>query len=874
MSTWRSGGTIRRIWIVLVVAMSMAAVLASPAAAAPAPTEPDFTGGESQPVFPTSSSSWINHDLYIESEIDSDNDGKKDLVHTDVSRVQETDTAGLKVPVVLEVSPYYAGTAAVANNWSVDHEIGDPPDSRLPATATARPPTTTISTAQESTWVPRGFAVMHAESVGSGQSEGCPTSGGRNETLGAKAVIDWVNGRAKGYTATNRLTEVTAYWATGSVGMIGTSYNGTIPNAVATTGVQGLDAIIPVSAISDWYDYYRANGMVRAPGGFQGEDLDVLAEYVYSRLDRNICKPVIANLTANQHRDTGDSSPFWAERNYMLDIDNVHAAVLMAHGNNDWNVMTKNMAQFYEAIKARGVPHQLYLHQGGHGGQPTLKLMNRWFTRYLWKVQNGVENDPKAWIVREGDSTSNPTPYAEWPDPSMTYAGLNFTGNAPARGELTFRAGESVIETLTDDASITATSLANAASSPNRLAFITEPLLSSIRVSGTPRVTLNVAFSKPKANLTAILFSLNGAGSGATIISRGWMDPENRVSISQTTPVAIGQPYQLDFDMQPKDSVVAAGRRLGVMIISSDNEYTVRPAAGTQLNVNVGASHVSIPVVGGASALATAMGITAPHVSYTLDPANPTGQNGWYRGNVSIDWTVDDGGASASTTGCADATYTTDGVSSSSCSASNMVGSDGPVTVTIKRDATAPAVSVGGVTNGATYSVGSVPTAKCNMTDATSGVASKATLTLSGGTFVGSFTAKCAGGTDVAGNASSATPTATYNVIYAFRGFIGINNPPAFQKVVAGRSVPLKFKLGGNFGLNVIQAVVSRQISCTSGAIVGQNANHPTTPLTFKPRRKAYTHQFLTSSGWLGTCREVLLTLNDGTTHTARLKLK
>ena len=91
--------------------------------------------------------------------------------------------------------------------------------------------------------------------------------------------------------------------------MIGTSYNGTIPIAAATTGVEGLAAIVPISAISDWYDYYRANGLVRAPhqanGGngnnvFQGEDLDVLADLVYSRQDegnpRTICRPVIDEL--------------------------------------------------------------------------------------------------------------------------------------------------------------------------------------------------------------------------------------------------------------------------------------------------------------------------------------------------------------------------------------------------------------------------------------------------------------------------------------------------------------------------------------------------------------------------------------------------
>jgi X-Pro dipeptidyl-peptidase len=849
---------------------------AAPAAAAPAPTEPTFENGEAQPVFPTTSTSWINSELWIESETDSDHDGKKDLIHADVSRVMETDTNNLKVPVVLEVSPYYSGTAVLANNWEVDHEIGDPPDSRPPATAYYKPNTGTISTAQESTWVPRGFAVMHAESVGTGASEGCPSSGARNETLGAKAVIDWLNGRAKGYTTTDRLTEVAAYWATGKVGMIGTSYNGTLPNAVATTGVEGLEAIIPVSAISDWYDYYRANGMVRAPGGYQGEDLDVLAEYVYSRLDRTTCLDEIAEITANLHRDSGDRTAFWSERNYMNDIDNVHAAVLMAHGNNDWNVMTKNMAQFYYAIKARGVPHQLYLHQGGHGGEPPLKQKNRWFTRYLWGVENDVENDPIAWIVREGQPSGSPAPYAEWPDPAMAYVDLNFTGEAPARGALTFYAGEDAVETLSDDASITAATLTNAASSPNRLAFVSEPLLTPIRISGTPRISIDVASSKAKANVTALIASLTAEGTGATIITRGWIDPENRTSDSVTEPITPGNFYQLGFDLQPKDSVIAAGRRLAVVLISSDNEYTVRPAAGTQLSVNLANSQVHIPVVGGAQALATAMGVTAPEVGYSLDPASPSGQNGWYSSDVAIDWTVDDGGAPADTAGCTDTDYTVDGVYNASCTASNFVGASEPVSLLLKRDATAPAVAVSGVANGATYVLGSVPAAKCNTTDATSGVATNASLSLTGGSSVGigHFSATCSGGSDVAGNANVSAAGAAYDVIYNWQGFLSPTaNPPAFNKAKAGNRVALPFSLHGAFGLAIVSAAESRAISCSSGAALGSFTTVGSSALAYDSAKGRYTFTWQTAKSWKGTCREFVLTLNDGTSHAARFKL-
>ena len=78
----------------------------------------------------------------------------------------------------------------------------------------------------------------------------CGDVGGREEIEGVKAVIDWLNGRAKGFTSVGGDERVRAHWSTGKVGMTGTSYNGTLPNQVATTGVEGLRTIIPVSAIS------------------------------------------------------------------------------------------------------------------------------------------------------------------------------------------------------------------------------------------------------------------------------------------------------------------------------------------------------------------------------------------------------------------------------------------------------------------------------------------------------------------------------------------------------------------------------------------------------------------------------------------------
>src|SRR3954451_16564788 len=102
----------------------------APAAAAPAPAVPTFVNGMAQAVFPTTSAGWVNHDLWVELDVDSDGDGLKDRVHADVSRPTETDSDGLKVPVIFEDSPYYAGSPDVVN-WAVDHELGVPPATRI-----------------------------------------------------------------------------------------------------------------------------------------------------------------------------------------------------------------------------------------------------------------------------------------------------------------------------------------------------------------------------------------------------------------------------------------------------------------------------------------------------------------------------------------------------------------------------------------------------------------------------------------------------------------------------------------------------------------------------------------------------------------------
>src|SRR6187200_2731132 len=305
--------------------------------------KPIFADGQAQivPAF-QDQAQWIRQTLWVETEFDSDGDGKRDRVFTDVTRPRQTDTEGLKVPVIYESSPYFAGTSGPRQFlWDVKQEVGTTPPARAHQPEIEYQPTRNqVSNSMAATWVPRGFAVVHSDAPGTGLSTGCPTVGGKPEEYAPKAVIDWLNGRAKGYSTVDGSEEIKATaWSTGKVGMTGTSHNGTIPVAAATTVVAGLEAIIPVAPNTSYYHYYRSNGLVRHPGGWLGEDIDFLYDFINSGnpARRAACNATYRDGAFAEGRDrtTGDYNAFWAERDLLNKVKNIKAAVLMSHAFND-----------------------------------------------------------------------------------------------------------------------------------------------------------------------------------------------------------------------------------------------------------------------------------------------------------------------------------------------------------------------------------------------------------------------------------------------------------------------------------------------------------------------------------------------------------
>ena len=573
---------------------------------------PIIENGEAQVVEAFSDpSKWIRHDLWVETEFDSDGDGKLDRMHVDVTRPEQTETEGLQLPVIYESSPYYAGTAGMDKGifWDVKHELGEAPKPRTHPNVTRVGERPIISNSQVMTWVPRGYIVVHSSSPGTGLSDGAPTVGGDNESLAPKAVIDWLNGRAKGYTERDGDTEVKAYWCTGKVGMTGTSYNGTLPLAAATTGVDGLEAIIPIAPNTSYYHYYRSNGLVRSPGGYLGEDIDVLYDFIHSgdesKRARNNKVVRDTEMKNGLDRITGDYNDFWAGRDYLNDMKPMKAALLMSHGFNDWNVMPEHSYRIYKKAKEMGLPVQIYYHQNGHGGPPPISMMNRWFTRYLYGAENGVENDPKAWIVRENDAKDNPTPYADYPNPDAKDVTLHLSPGAPGKGGLsTDKPDNAGTETLVDNYSFSGSSLAKAETTEHRLLYVTPILTKDVHISGIPKIKIKMASSKPAANLSVWLVSLPWSEALNTkitdnIITRGWADPQNHQSLTESKPLVPGKFYEMEFELMPDDQIIPKGQQIGLMIFSSDKEFTLWTEPGTELTIDLEGTTLTLPIVGG-----------------------------------------------------------------------------------------------------------------------------------------------------------------------------------------------------------------------------------------------------------------------------------
>ncbi|WP_461817796.1 CocE/NonD family hydrolase [Faecalimonas sp.] len=418
---------------------------------------PVFENGMAQPVFPftdgktgekydPNTSSIVRYCVYVESDYDMDEDGKRDLVKVLVQVPRSAVEGNYKAASLFEARPYCAGVQedGYAHMKEVESKEYRKFDfANLDKIVPARIPTDYISAmdlalkADPADWyypdkgnnnsmvyenldnfnyyLVRGFAVIASAGFGALGSDGFNYVGSDYERDAFKFVVEWLHGDRIAYADREGTIATKADWSNGNVAMTGRSYAGTMPFAVATTGVEGLKTIIPVAGISDWYSQQNQQGAQRY---WPKEMLNsFLAYFCSSRYnDTTLTEKQLDDIAAFHHELSlrqlkcgfDYDKDFWGSGNYRLNADKIKCSALIVQGLNDENVSTKQFEMMHKSFEKAGQTVKAIIHQGPHI-TPTMPnknygilidgkfyddIVNEWISHYLYDIDNNAENMP------------------------------------------------------------------------------------------------------------------------------------------------------------------------------------------------------------------------------------------------------------------------------------------------------------------------------------------------------------------------------------------------------------------------------------------------------------------------------------------------
>ena len=590
----------------------------------------------------------IREVVYVESRVDTDKDGLPDLVKVSIIRPRYEG----KIPAVMTASPYHQGTNDKASdkalyNMNVDLEIKEPHSIQLeePQLELVEPVGSAqlVDEAEEllthinSSYtlndylLPRGYANLYVSGVGTKDSQGLMTNGNYQQIEAYKNVIDWLNGRCRAFTDHTRQRQVKADWSNGKVATTGISYLGTMSNGLATTGVDGLEVIIAEAGISSWYNYYRENGLVTSPGGYPGEDFDSLAELTYSRALR--AGDYLRHHAAHQadldivkkelDRASGDYNQFWHDRNYLLNANQVKAEVVFTHGSQDWNVKPLHVFNMFQALPA-SIKKHLFYHNGAH------VYLNNWQSIDFRESMNALLSKKLL-----GYDSSYELPTVIWQDNTgeQSWTSLDDFGNQTNQRTFSLGDDEKVIQNRYETKDYERygkaypTFLSDLYQDKAQQVTIDLPIEEDLHLNGKARLHLRLHSSTNKGLLSAQLLELgskkylqpypavlsvrtldNGRyhmldnltelpfkEAGQRVISKGYLNLQNRHDLLEIETVTPGEWMEFDFDLQPTIYKLEKGATLRLVLYTTDFEITVRDQTDYQLTIDLAQSSLHLP---------------------------------------------------------------------------------------------------------------------------------------------------------------------------------------------------------------------------------------------------------------------------------------
>lgn len=637
-------------------------------------TKPLLFNGKTLPVFDPHE--LIREVVYVESPQDSDHDGKRDLLKAEILRPRETEN-GLKVPVLYTASPYNQGTNDETGE-KLTHNVNVPLTRKTPNnlqysdieyhndnSIVPEPRTVNGETkraeqtfARENSYtlndyfLARGFAVVYMAGIGTKDSDGFRTTGDPEETTSTVSIIKWLTGQLPAFTNRTDNIEIKAWWSNKKVAMTGRSYLGTLATAAATTGVTGLKTVISEAAISSWYDYYRDGGLVIAPGGFPGEDADVLAEETFSRRlqpgDFHNIKDKWSNqvktIEKGQDRTTGNYNTFWDARNYHKNFKNITADVFMVHGLNDWNVKPRNVERLWNGIKHNGVTQKLILHQGQHIYINAFRsidyndIINLWLTYELLGIDNQAKEIIPNVIIQDNTKPENWITRKDWSNAENSQIKYNLSND-----KLTTEPVTENLQTFQDH--LDQNTFNNYAKhndtwehdlvaaddklSDNQLIYKTNRLSADLTIDGKVSLNLKVSSSNDigllsfqlidygdakRLTVSPTLLAKNSlaetydwreddlrefttaASTPFKMITKGHINLQNRENNYKVDELKPNIFYNVGVELQPTFYKLLKGHQLGLIVYATDFGMTVRGNQNIKYTVQANDSSLVVPI--------------------------------------------------------------------------------------------------------------------------------------------------------------------------------------------------------------------------------------------------------------------------------------
>ncbi len=374
--------------------------------------------------------------VYIETDYDTDLDGKNDLIKAYIQLPKEVLIQNYKIASIIQASPYTAATVDGEYEGFLTGE-GLISDEQLKHSGTTREVTEEIDVLthansmdknefyyqvgdqhfynegeENNYFLVRGFAYINVGGYGTYGSEGIQTNGSRLETHAYASVLDWLNGKRVGFTDKNGTHTVKATFSNGSYAVQGTSYLGTTAYQLAASNIEGLKTICPIAGIASWYEYTNSQGTA----SISYANTPYLSYFCSSRiLEKNVSDEFKNNYSSylrymakEETEAFGDYSDYWLERDYTKNI-HINCPALITQGLNDYNVKPKQAILMYQAFKEANQNVKLVFHQGSHmflanGNyaysideykESFYEVLNRWYSHYLYDIDNGIENYPE-----------------------------------------------------------------------------------------------------------------------------------------------------------------------------------------------------------------------------------------------------------------------------------------------------------------------------------------------------------------------------------------------------------------------------------------------------------------------------------------------